>query len=379
MISFDQAACGLIQTAENGTILEVNRAFCTWIGHSRDTLVDRRRFQQLLTVGGRMFHQTHWSPLLRMQGSLSEVKLEVVHADGTLIPMVFNALRRQDDDGTVVHELAAFVARDRDAYERELIASRERLEALVAESNRHHAAETARAIFAEQMVGIVSHDLRNPLSTITLATALLGRSEISLVQQRTLGRITSATARATRLLTDLLDFTQARLGGGLSIDPRWVDLHEEIAPVVDDLAHLYPSRGLVHERAGDGAVHVDTNRLAQLVGNLVSNAMTYGAPSEAVTVTSTVEAATFRVSVHNRGPVVPEEIRQSLFEPMTRGTKANSAGRSVGLGLFIVREIARAHGGTTEVSSTPELGTRFTAVFPRGKAPDAGVVRGLEH
>jgi sigma-B regulation protein RsbU (phosphoserine phosphatase) len=121
----DQAACGLLQTAADGSILRANRVFCTWLGQPVEALVGKRRFQDLLSVGGRIFHQTHWAPLLQMQGSVSEVKLDLVDCNGTAIPMVLNALVR-NDHGATVHEIAIFIARDRDKYERELIHSRRR-------------------------------------------------------------------------------------------------------------------------------------------------------------------------------------------------------------------------------------------------------------
>ena len=161
----DSAACALMQTSADGTFLRVNRTFCSWLGRTSADLVGKLRFQDLLTMGGRIFHQTHWAPLLHMQGSLSEVKLEVLHADGTTIPMIFNAIG-VGRDGVLIHELAAFVARDRDRYEQELLRSRKRLEELVAEATRLRDDAKDRALSAEQMIGIVSHDLRNPLSSI---------------------------------------------------------------------------------------------------------------------------------------------------------------------------------------------------------------------
>ena len=197
-------------------------------------MVGKRRFQDLLTVGGRIFHQTHWAPLLQMQGSLSEVKLELVHQDGSTIPIVVNALVR-DHHGACVHEVAAFVARDRDKYERELVVSRKRLEEAVAEATRLHAEAKDRAVFAEQMIGIVSHDLRNPLSAIQVGAALLARAPLADPQQRTLARITRATERARHLISDLLDFTQARLGKGLQVSVAPLDLHACVAEAVEDL------------------------------------------------------------------------------------------------------------------------------------------------
>ena len=277
----DTAPCGLMQTTDDGLFLRVNRTFCQWVGSSPEALVGVRRFQDLLTVGGRLFHQTHWSPLLRMQGSVSEVKLEVQHTDGSTLPMVLNAIRRTNG----VTDLAAYVARDRDRYERELVAARKRQESLVAEAKQLHAEAQDRALFAEQMIGIVSHDLRNPLSAIMTGTALLSARGLSEHQQRTLGRITRSTERATALIGDLLDFTQARLGGGLSVSREPCKLHDVIAETIEELRLAYPDREIKHVRTGDGEVRVDGHRLGQLVGNLVSNAIAYGDKGTPVTVT----------------------------------------------------------------------------------------------
>jgi sigma-B regulation protein RsbU (phosphoserine phosphatase) len=105
--------------------------------------------------------------------------------------------------------------------------------------------------------------------------------------------------------------------------------------------------------------------LAQILGNLVANATTYGAFDSPVLVTTRIEAETFALDVHNRGNPIATEVLPTLFEPMTRGVGATNSGRSVGLGLFIVREIARAHGGDVLVSSTADTGTTFTVRCPR--------------
>ena len=367
---FDGAPCGLLRTSEEGLILRANHTFCAWVGRPREELVEVHRFQDLLTMGGRIFHQTHWAPLLRMQGSVSEVKLEVVHRDGSKIPMVVNAVRRSMGDKTR-HELAVFVARDRDRYEKELVKSREQLEKLVLDQRRLHAEAEDRALFAEQMVAIVSHDLRNPLSAVSMAAHILetGASE---AQQGLVVRIKRATARATQLISELLDFTAARLGAGIAITASPIDLHASVADAVAELGLAYPNQAILHVREGDGACVVDDARVAQVVGNLVSNASAYGEADRAITVTSRGGAQP-TVSVHNWGRPVPAEALARLFEPMTRGTQQSARARSVGLGLYIVREIARAHGGVAQVVSTESGGTTFTVTF----APEAGAKTGL--
>jgi phosphoserine phosphatase RsbU/P len=287
-----------------------------------------------------------------------------MHRDGTTIPMVINAIRREAHGG-MVHEIAAFVARDRDKYERELLLSRKRLEELVAEAKRLQAEAKDRALFAEQMVGIVSHDLRNPLSSIAMGAVMLARGDLPDSQRRTLSRISRSTERANRLIADLLDFTQARLGRGLSMSVKPIDLHAAISETVDELSLVYPGRTLKHLRLGEGTCSADADRLAQLVGNLVSNAVTYGRPQAPVTVTSSVEPTSFSIAVHNEGDAIAQETQAGIFEPMTRGANATNAGRSVGLGLYIVREIAKAHGGRARVQSTAQEGTTFSAVLPR--------------
>ncbi|RYZ06191.1 MAG: PAS domain-containing sensor histidine kinase [Myxococcales bacterium] len=349
-----------MRTRPNGTFLRVNATFASWVGYAPHELLYQRRFQELLTVGGRIFHQTHWVPLLQMQGSISEVKLELVHRDGTRIPVVLNAIVRKD--GEPVHDLAAFVARDRDKYEKELVASRQRLEQLVHELATLHEEAKDRALFAEQMMGIVSHDLRNPIGTIRMGAALLERTAPA--ARPVIQRLARAADRADRLITDLLDFTRARLGGGLTASCHPLELHALVSAAVEDLRLAHPTRVLQHRALGSGACEADSHRLEQLIGNLVSNAVAYGDPAHPIVVESSIDPDSFSVSVNNRGAPIPKELHERLFHPMTRGSQGGSA-RSVGLGLFIVQEIAKAHGGRVDLSSTEEAGTTFRATFPR--------------
>ena len=362
--ALDMAPCGLLRTDSTGVIRRANAAACRWLGYERNELLGRR-LPELLTIGGRIFHQTHLAPLLQMQGSVSEVKLDFVRRDGKTLPMMLNAQRHETPQGTFT-EVSLFVAHDRDKYEKELVASRKRLEHTVAEARALQADSKDRALFAEQMMGIVSHDLRNPLSTIQLGTELLTRTETRAQQLNVLARIARATERAHRLIADLLDFTQARLGKGLSTTKRRFQPHATVADVVDELAQAHPQRRLVHHVEGQGECIGDPDRVAQLVGNLVANALAYGSADQPVSVRSVIGAQDFAVSVHNHGAPIPLDAHSRLFEPLTRGTSQGSTVRSVGLGLYIVSEIAKAHGGHVAVASSDAEGTTFTATFPRG-------------
>ncbi|MBA1200691.1 PAS domain S-box protein [Pseudomonas capeferrum] len=378
---FEGAPCGLIVTTEDGTILRANDIFRTWIGLEPSELCGRQ-FQKLLTMGGRIFHQTHWAPLMRMQGSVAEVKLDLVHCAGHTVTMLLNGVRREYPGG-VFYELALFGTTDRDRYERELLAARKQAEALLSEKTdaemalRQAKAELKlayeksqrRALFAEQMVAIASHDLKNPLTAIKMATDLLSRGERSIQETQLLGHISQSSERARRMIAQLLDFALVRVGHGIGITRNPLDLHKVIGQSVNELRLAFPQANLRHESLGVGTADLDADRIQQIVGNLVANSVAYGDLDYPITITSSLEDVTATVSVHNRGCVIEEGVMARLFEPMTRASEREDNVRSVGLGLFIVREIAKAHGGEVAVSSNAIDGTTFSARLPLVERP----------
>jgi PAS domain S-box-containing protein len=125
--SYEYAACGLVTTEVNGTIRRANVTFCKWLGFAADELIQKKKIQELFTVGGRFFHHTHWAPLLQMQGSVAEVQMDLVDRDGNTLPMLINVIRQKHNDASFDH-LAFFVATDRKNYERELISTRKSAE-----------------------------------------------------------------------------------------------------------------------------------------------------------------------------------------------------------------------------------------------------------
>lgn len=251
----------------------------------------------------------------------------------------------------------------------------------ITEPKRLTAEMRARADFERQLIGIVSHDLRNPLSAITLAVSvLLQRGGLDERLQRQVQRIHRAAERATRMIRDLLDFTRARQGGGIPVFPRPCDLHELVHTVVDEVRAASPGRRLqVVEESGSGAGTWDPDRLAQALSNLLGNALQYSPPDTPVRVASRCGEEGVVLEVHNRGTPIPPEQQPRIFEPLERGVERpeDRGGRSIGLGLYIVRSIVQAHGGAVEVRSTAEDGTTFTVRLPRHApvAAGAGVTR----
>ncbi|MFY2558115.1 ATP-binding protein [Corallococcus terminator] len=217
----------------------------------------------------------------------------------------------------------------------------------------------------EDVVAIVSHDLRNPLNAILLtAAALLRRTGLSADGVKGIDRIRDATQRATRMIRDLLDFTQARVGDSLPIRPRPMDLHGLTRQVVEEVLLVHPHRHVHLDLRGDGRLDADEDRLAQVVTNLVGNALQHSEPAARVRVVLREDEGGMCLEVHNEGPPIPAALLPTLFEPYRRGPKARRGKGSIGLGLYISRLIVLGHGGSIDVYSA-EDGTRFKVWLPR--------------
>ncbi len=143
---YENAPCGYLSTLPDGTIVKANQTFLAWTGFERDDLVGRRRLQELLPVGDRIFYETHWAPLLRMQGTVREIAVDLIGHDGGRLPVLTNAVLKRDDQGhPQLIRTVVFDARERRSYEQELVAARDRAEA--AEARARELAETLQAMF----------------------------------------------------------------------------------------------------------------------------------------------------------------------------------------------------------------------------------------
>jgi signal transduction histidine kinase len=219
-------------------------------------------------------------------------------------------------------------------------------------------------LYRDQFIGILGHDLRTPLSAIYSLAALLAASpNDDLRQTRVAARILNSARRMARMIEDLLDLTRTRLGGGIPLKRARTDLQQLCEEV---MLELQASRGDARVRLESSGAVVgdwDADRLAQLVSNLVANALQHG-DGGIVTLSLIGDAGeTVRLSVHNAGQPIPTDAQKAIFEPLVR--RSSQGTDSIGLGLFIARAIARAHGGEISVASTIDAGTTFELVLPR--------------
>jgi PAS domain S-box-containing protein len=219
----------------------------------------------------------------------------------------------------------------------------------------------------ERVMGILGHDLRNPLAAMTLAAStLLRRGDLPDEVTRTIARCERGARRMTEMIETLLDFTRVRVSGKtLPIVRSRCDLAEVAKDILEELRAAWPDRTLTLETHGYTQGVVDARRMAQAISNLVGNAIMYGDAHQPIRVSVDGGEAALCVRVHNQGAPIPEWLLPGLFEPFKRGQPDVISPHGLGLGLFVVKEIVTAHGGSVEVESTRERGTTFALRLPR--------------
>jgi signal transduction histidine kinase len=226
--------------------------------------------------------------------------------------------------------------------------------------------EQQTAELRELFIAVLGHDLRTPLSSVAAGAQALQKMQLGSQATTILERIKRSSDRMARLIENILDFARGRLGGGIPVvqhpDPQ---LPQALVHVIAELSAIHPERKVDAKIHIDKPVSCDSGRLAQLLANLLSNALVYGTVDEPVTVVARRDGDMFTLSVTNKGKPIPAETVERLFQPFARGAAGERRQQGLGLGLYIASQIAQAHGGTLSVESNP-AGTTFTLSMPAG-------------
>lgn len=222
--------------------------------------------------------------------------------------------------------------------------------------------EEHKSELREQFIAVLGHDLRNPLASFTAGTRLLSKEPQTPKAEGILTHLRNTTMRMSLLVENMLDFARGRLGGGIMIDTAEErSVAGTIAQVINEARTSSPDRAIAFEQALSVPIRADHARIAQMFGNLLGNAISHGAADKPIRVEAFAADGQFRLSVANAGTKIPDEMIGKLFQPYFRGSQNRREG--LGLGLYIASEIAKAHGGTIDVSSSDEE-TKFTFSMP---------------
>jgi signal transduction histidine kinase len=220
--------------------------------------------------------------------------------------------------------------------------------------------EKRDAELREQFIAVLGHDLRNPLASVQAGIRLLRKPLPPDKTGDIFDMMQHSVTRMAKLVDNVMDFARGRLGGGLTLDMAAQDIEPMLRQVIDELRNGFPQAIVGCAIALPEPIRCDRVRIGQLFSNLLANALTHGEKGTPVEVSATTLGNAFELSVANAGPPIAEPAVTNLFEPFHRGVDAK---KGLGLGLYIASEIARAHCGTLDVTSTPEQ-TRFTFRMP---------------
>ncbi|WP_244444556.1 PAS domain-containing sensor histidine kinase [Nitratireductor basaltis] len=389
---YERAPCGYVSLDRHARVVKVNTTICTWLDRSAKEILGRP-FHEMLSVPSRMFFETHFAPLLRMQGFFHEVAVDLVANNDERLPVLANAMERRDAQGNLLFtRITVFKAAERRRYEREMVEARRaaekahaalgklnnelerRVEETVAERlklERALQSERKQGDLREQFIAVLGHDLKNPLAAIDSGLRVLSREQLSDRGEQVLSLVGKSTNRMVELIDDVLDFARGRLGEGIPVDRSPPGpLTPVLQQVIEEIASSNPDREIVVKLELSSDVECDRHRLAQMVSNLLGNAVIHGDPERPVRLEAREENGRLVLSVINHGKPIPAEVRKRLFHPFSRGEPGGTH-KGLGLGLYIAREIAVAHGGTLRVKSD-EMETRFTLRMPlRAPTPRA--------
>jgi signal transduction histidine kinase len=226
------------------------------------------------------------------------------------------------------------------------------------------------------LLAVLGHDLRNPLGAILQSAQFLLKSDaLDSQYTKAASRIVNSGTRMKQMISDLLDFARTRLGDRLPIDPSPMAMGDACSQAISEIGASYPDCTLRFESTGELSGTWDSARIGQMLSNLLGNAVQHGSTEAPVSLAASGKADEVVVTVHNHGTPIPENEVHRIFEPLARADESSSSrpgsAQSLGLGLYIAREIAKAHGGTLELVSSDESGTTFEAHLPRqlGRVP----------
>jgi signal transduction histidine kinase len=221
----------------------------------------------------------------------------------------------------------------------------------------------------EMFLAILGHDLRTPIGAVmTSARFMLETNELPEPHQTLTSRIVSASTRMNHMVGALLDFTRSRLGGGIPIVPRQINMGKVVHDVVDEISAAHPGRTIKVDARGSLTGRWDCERISQVLSNLIVNALEHGGERTVVNVAVHGDATDVTVAIHNRGPSIPADELDGIFNAMKRrsaGAKTTGPTSNLGLGLYIADQIVQAHKGRIDVESSEERGTTFTVHLPR--------------
>ena len=352
---YEHAPCGYLSTLTDGTIVRVNQTFLDWTGASREALLSGTRFQTLLTIGSRIYYETHYAPLLRMQGFVNELALDVIGGGGRILPVLLNSRQKRDAGGSpLFNRITLFDSTDRRRYERELLLARRKAEQIAKDK--------------ADLLAMLSHDIRNPLNALMGVVQLLERSNLSERQQRFVSLLKSSSGNMLDLLNHVLELSKLE-SGTFALVERPFSLRGIVEDVMSTFEAAAREKGVtLNVSIADelpATLLGDEVALRQILSNLVGNAVKFtaaGAVTLRVGVTDNgTDAVTLAIAVSDTGIGIAPDVIDRIFNEFTQASYQTGVRfGGTGLGLTIARRLLALYGSSIGVQSVPGEGSTFS-------------------
>jgi signal transduction histidine kinase len=352
---YEQAPCGYLSTLPDGTVVRVNQTLLDWVGRSREALLAGTKFQTLLSIGSRIYYETHYAPLLQMQGFANEIALELLRDDGRLLPVLLNSRQKHDAQGRpLLNRITLFDSTDRRRYERELLLARRKAEQIAKDK--------------ADLLAMLSHDIRNPLNALMGVVQLLGRSELTDSQRRFVGLLKSSSENMLNLLNHVLELSKAESSSFALVEAPF-SVQDIVADVVSTFEAAAGEKRLQLRSAVAESVPVpvigDPVAIRQILTNLVGNAVKFTARGVVELTVETKEvgtdAVTLSIAVADTGIGIAPDVVDRIFNEFTQASYETAMRfGGTGLGLTITRKLLALYGSNVHVKSVPGQGSTFS-------------------
>jgi PAS domain S-box-containing protein len=384
---YNNAPCGYLSTMEDGTLIDVNDTFLAFTGYSREEIIENKRFEDFLSIGGKIYHETHFAPLLHMQGKVSQINFDFIRKDETRFPVLINAIKQSINEKQ--HNYIQFIVVDitqRKQYEMELMNAKRKSEELLTQLSKVNKELTNNIqVIAEQsqqleklnatkdkFFSIVAHDLRSPLSSLKMFLSLL-IDDIDRLNKEdilTISSLISDSVDSTIKMADnLITWAMVQMGDS-QFNEETIKVKDITSNIFDVYQNVALEKGINISFSVDDSLTIigDKNQIEFVIRNLVNNAIKFTHKNGFVSLTAkSLPDRLVKISVSDSGVGISDEYKRELFSiSKKQSTNGTSGEKGTGLGLMLSYEFMKLNGGQIEIESSLGKGTTFHTKFKCG-------------
>lgn len=379
---YEEAPVGYFTSNSLGIIIHANRFFLSLVEENSEDVINKQGLQHFLPIGGKIYFQTHYFPLLQMDGKVKEVNFEILRKDKSRIPVLVNTYKSEQSYGEPIYHSVVFGISQRSLFEKELIAERKNAEALTEELKKTNEKIVAQAetikkqnasldrlnAVKDKFFNIVAHDIKAPLNNLYSFVYLL-QSEVDDLDKEDFKamseKIGKSISETIDMADNLLSWAQSQMKD-YGVTATTFALQEVIENIVQSQLPVAEKKGIQISYSFDDKikVKVDKNQLYFIVGNLLSNAVKFTSQGGNIDIQCSLDEEKIRITVADNGVGMSEEYMKAIFSDERKTTKIGTAGeKGNGIGLVLVKEFVTMNNGTIEVSSEQDKGTTFTVTL----------------